>query len=619
HPLSRREPDSTYFDLPPANHTGSNEVSNRTEVTMDVFQMRSMNDSVMSQFNLLNNSMDQSIGSRAASTSPYSSEHTSNVPTHSPYSQPSSTFDAMSPAPVIPSNTDYPGPHHFEVTFQQSSTAKSATWTYSPLLKKLYCQIAKTCPIQIKVSTPPPPGTIIRAMPVYKKAEHVTEVVKRCPNHELGRDFNDGQSAPASHLIRVEGGGVSQYVDDPVTGRQSVMVPYEPPQVGTEFTTILYNFGGDSSCVGGMNRRPILIIITGGTRDGQVLGRRSFEGRICACPGRDRKADEDHYREQQGGNESAAKNGNANKRTFKQSPQGIPALGTGIKKRRQGGEEMYYVPVRGRENFEILMKIKESLELVELVPQQLVDSYRQQQQRGGQRQTQLQTPSSYGPVLSPMNKVHGGGINKLPSVNQLVGQPAGGGSGTAPSLGPMGPGMLNSHPMQPNGEMNGGHSSQPMVSGSHCTPPPPYNPDPSLVSFGGGLGCPNCIDYFTSQGLQNIYHLQNLSIEDLGALKIPEQYRMIIWRGLQELKQSHDYGAQQLIRSSSNASTISIGSSGELQRQRVMEAVHFRVRHTITIPNRGGADEWADFGFDLPDCKSRKQGGEEEFTEGEIN
>ncbi|XP_028940235.1 tumor protein p73 isoform X6 [Antrostomus carolinensis] len=528
HLWSTLEPDSTYFNLPPSNHAGSNEVSNRTEVTMDIFQMRSMNDSVM----------------------------------------------------------------------------------YSPLLKKLYCQIAKTCPIQIKVSTPPPPGTIIRAMPVYKKAEHVTEVVKRCPNHELGRDFNDGQSAPASHLIRVEGNNLSQYVDDPVTGRQSVMVPYEPPQVGTEFTTILYNFMCNSSCVGGMNRRPILIIITLETRDGQVLGRRSFEGRICACP-----------------DESAAKNGNGTKRAFKQSPQGIPALGAGVKKRRHGEEEIYYVPVRGRENFEILMKIKESLELVELVPQQLVDSYRQQQQQLLQRQSQLQSPSSYGPVLSPINKVHGGGINKLPSVNQLVGQPAQHGSRAHPALGVMshrciccvGPGMLNSHPMQPNGEMNGGHSSQPMVSGSHCTPPPPYNPDPSLVSFLTGLGCPNCIDYFTSQGLQNIYHLQNLSIEDLGALKIPEQYRMIIWRGLQELKQSHDYGAQQLIRSSSNASTISIGSSGELQRQRVMEAVHFRVRHTITIPNRGGADDWADFGFDLPDCKSRKQSIKEEFTEGEIN
>lgn len=41
--------------------------------------------------------------------------------------------------------------------------------------------------------------------------------------------------------------------------------------------------------------------------------------------------------------------------------------------------------VRGRENFEILMKVKESLELVELVPQPLVDSYRQQQQQLLQR------------------------------------------------------------------------------------------------------------------------------------------------------------------------------------------------------------------------------------------
>ncbi|KAG9481964.1 hypothetical protein GDO78_010933 [Eleutherodactylus coqui] len=426
--------------------------------------------------------MDQSIGSRAASTSPYNPDHNSNVPTHSPYSQPSSTFDAMSPAPVIPSNTDYPGPHSFEVTFQQSSTAKSATWTYSPLLKKLYCQIAKTCPIQIKVSSPPPPGTVIRAMPVYKKAEHVTEVVKRCPNHELGRDFNDGQAAPASHLIRVEGNNLSQYVDDPVTGRQSVMVPYEPPQVGTEFTTILYNFMCNSSCVGGMNRRPILIIITLENRDGQVLGRRSFEGRICACPGRDRKADEDHFREQAALNETAAKNGNANKRSesCKQSPQGVPALGTNIKKRRHGEEDIYYVPVRGRENFEILMKIKESLELVELVPQQLVDSYRQQQQQLLQRHAHLQSQSSYGPVISPMNKVHGG-ISKLPSVNQLVGQPNQHSANTAPGMIPMGSGMLNNHSMQANGEMNGAHSSQSMVSGSHCTPPPPYNADPSLV------------------------------------------------------------------------------------------------------------------------------------------
>lgn len=627
HLWSSLEPDSTYFDLLPNSHSGNNEAAaslstNRAEVCMDVFQMRGMNETVMSQYNLLNSSMDQSLGSRAASASPYSSEHTSNVPTPSPYSQPNSTFDAMSPAPAIPSNTDYPGPHSFEVTFQQSSTAKSATWTYSPLLKKLYCQIAKTCPIQIKLSSLAPPGSVIRAMPVYKKAEHVTEVVKRCPNHELGRDFNDGQVAPASHLIRVEGNNLSQYVDDPVTGRQSVMVPYESPQVGTECTTILYNFMCNSSCVGGMNRRPILIIITLETRDGQVLGRRSFEGRICACPGRDRKADEDHFREQQAMNDSVNKNGNANKRTFKQTPPNIPGPSINMKKRRHGEEEIYYIPVRGRENFEILMKIKDSLELVELVPQQLVDSYRQQQQQLLQRQNPIQSPTSYGSVLPNMSKMHGG-INKLPSVNQLVGQQPQQSQSAAPSMGPMGPGMMNSHHMQQNGDMNGGHSAQSMVSASHCTPPPQYNPDPSLVSFLTSLGCQNCIEYFTSQGLQNLYHLQNLTMEDLVALKIPEQLRLVIWRGLQDLKQGHDYGGQQLIRSSSsNTSTMAIGPTGELQRQRVMEAVHFRVRHTITIPNRTGtgtSEDWPDFGFDVPDCKSRKQSIKEEFTENEIN
>lgn len=46
-------------------------------------------------------------------------------------------------------------------------------------------------------------------------------------------------------------------------------------------------------------------------------------------------------------------------------------------------------------------------------------------------------PPSYGPVLSPMNKVHGG-VNKLPSVNQLVGQPPPHSSAAGPNLGSMG-------------------------------------------------------------------------------------------------------------------------------------------------------------------------------------
>lgn len=47
-----------------------------------------------------------------------------------------------------------------------------------------------------------------------------------------------GQIAPPSHLIRVEGNSHAQYVEDPITGRQSVLVPYEPPQVGCELRVV---------------------------------------------------------------------------------------------------------------------------------------------------------------------------------------------------------------------------------------------------------------------------------------------------------------------------------------------------------------------------------------------
>uniref|UniRef100_A0AAZ3QIH7 Cellular tumor antigen p53 n=1 Tax=Oncorhynchus tshawytscha TaxID=74940 RepID=A0AAZ3QIH7_ONCTS len=471
--------------------------------------------SVQSQYTNLGllNSMDQNIqNGGSTSTSPYNNDHVqNNVSAPSPYAQPSSTFDAMSPSPAIPSNTDYAGTHTFDVSFQQSSTAKSATWTYSTELKKLYCQIAKTCPIQIKVLTNPPQGAVIRAMPVYKKAEHVTEVVKRCPNHELSREFNDGQIAPPSHLIRVEGNSHSQYLEDSITGRQSVLVPYEPPQVGTEFTTILYNFMCNSSCVGGMNRRPILIIVTLEARDGQVLGRRCFEARICACPGRDRKADEDSIRKQHV--TDGTKSSEGMKRPFHQVSHGIQM--SSIKKRRSTDEEVFCLPVsiKGREIYEILVKIKESLELMQFLPQHTVESYRQQQQN-----------------------------------------------------------LLQKH-------------------------------------FLLRLGCAACLDCFTAQGLTNIYQIENYNLEDLSRLKIPQEFQHVIWKGIMEHRQSMEFSPPpHILRTSSGASAVSVGSS-EARGERVIDAVRFTLRQTISFPPR---DDWSDFSFDLDSRRNKQQRIKEE-------
>ncbi|GAA6102560.1 tumor protein 63 isoform X7 [Tachysurus ichikawai] len=87
------------------------------------------------------NGMDQNGGS--TSTSPYNEHAQNNVTAPSPYAQPSSTFEALSPSPAIPSNTDYAGPHTFDVSFQQSSTAKSATWT--PVLRAGWGVMVHVC------------------------------------------------------------------------------------------------------------------------------------------------------------------------------------------------------------------------------------------------------------------------------------------------------------------------------------------------------------------------------------------------------------------------------------------------------------------------------------------
>ncbi|XP_049613117.1 cellular tumor antigen p53 [Syngnathus scovelli] len=257
------------------------------------------------------------------------------------------------PASTVPVTTDHPGEYDLVLRFQKSGTAKSVTSTFSTVLNKLFCQLAKTTPVEILVGKEPPAGAILRAMAVYKKTEHVADVVRRCPHHQ-----NQDAAEYRSHLIRMEGSQRVQYSEDPYTKRQSVTVPYEPPQLGSEMTTILLGFMCNSSCMGGMNRRPILTILTLETPEGVILGRRSFEVRICACPGRDRKTEEDNHSKTNNGTKQTKKRKSTT--AAASAPVKRPSPTSSV---AEDDEEIFYLPIRGRARYELFKQFNEGLEL----------------------------------------------------------------------------------------------------------------------------------------------------------------------------------------------------------------------------------------------------------------
>ena len=90
----------------------------------------------------------------------------------------------------LPDTTVFPGNYDFQLSLgpHTESATKSADYTYSPLLKKLYVQRGANCPFKFKTSIRPPANSYVKILPVFKGTHVLSEPVRRCSNHAEGDD-----------------------------------------------------------------------------------------------------------------------------------------------------------------------------------------------------------------------------------------------------------------------------------------------------------------------------------------------------------------------------------------------------------------------------------------------
>ncbi|KAJ8021618.1 Tumor protein 63 [Holothuria leucospilota] len=581
------------------------------------------------------------------------SEHMSEL-TRSP-----GTNSVRSPVPgpqngaasqTLPSNTVWPGEFNFQISLEHcgENAEKSISWTYSSSLKKLYVDREKVCPINMKTDATPPEGTRIRVMPIFQKVSFMQDIVKCCPHHVGKEDEPD-----ANHVVVCKDPGTI-YEADPNTGRYSLTIPLLAPQAGNNFIQYLFMFKCFTSCVGGLNRRPIQLIFTL-ENNGEILGRQVLDTRICACPGRDRKSDER--------NKEKPKKGS--KRT-KQITQTLEV--TTLKKKPKLDKEVFTIRVEGREKYEILLKIKEALDLKDHVSEETKEAYfkREEQltqlamlqsqsssgssvggsQSGSMAQTQPHPCLSQQPSLQQMQPMvqqqvlmaqqcpqssQSVPMNHQPlstvsstSFSDLLSQPmfpttsqpfdveapvstqeSDPGFTTLQSLpslsrGDTLPVLTNVSPSlhhyliadHPDGPtaMDQSQSDPSTVQGCQVTS---SIQEKSIQGWLDGIGCGQYGRIFQEKGFNTIDSLEDIQYEFFNEFSISQQDRETIWKSIIEHRnsQQHLKSTPPMTRERSNASTISHHSPMTSSQGQVVRATRYTLRQTFSFKVKDEEDE----------------------------
>merc|ERR1712071_648022 len=204
----------------------------------------------------------------------------------------------------IPSIENWSGNLNYLVDFNRAQDRTKATpWIFSPKLEKLFVQLDKACPVNFQLNIHPSMFSSyqVRGQLVYSKAEDFHDSVERCINHQQ----KDGIILPhTAHVLRCDDAN-SAYIDHE-NKRHSVLVGLKQPAPGCHYVTFCYRFMCLSSCIGSLNRRQTKLIFTLENLSGNEVGRNAADLRICSCPGRDIKTEEEKFAFESSNNCSAS-------------------------------------------------------------------------------------------------------------------------------------------------------------------------------------------------------------------------------------------------------------------------------------------------------------------------
>lgn len=250
----------------------------------------------------------------------------------------------------LPAHNDWEGEYDFNVKIEEKErTVKSPMWMMSHIMQKLYTNINKPVPFEVRMHRRPPGVNFnVRATLIFSEQQYMRMNVIRCPNHAAPSDPSNHDFPYPEHVVRCDHPG-AKYESHP-SGRLSVIVPLDNLQDGMEFTPILLRFMCLGSCVGGINRKFISLILGLEDMSGRTVGRRVIHVRVCACPTRDIKTDELQYQNKgikRKGTTGLVEKKVLTKKTKTKEPKLEPADD-------DDDDQIYYLPVRGRKLYNYL-------------------------------------------------------------------------------------------------------------------------------------------------------------------------------------------------------------------------------------------------------------------------